>query len=223
MSHKEEILRQLELLIADGQRLADSYEGEDGFFESGATEIELRTFATASLAAIERVSGRSSEYYQSIPRSELLQQLSSVDGYVQFVPAATGALTALRSAIQCGMLTSLESRLRANIHDDFLAQANELLMAGYHVAGMVLVGGVLEHHLLKLVQARNLQWSNAGSLAKYNDLLRDVVYPQPTWRRIQSIADVRNEAAHGNGAQVKVDDVKDALNFTQRILTDHPL
>ena len=53
------------------------------------------------------------------------------------------------------------------------------------------------------------------------DLLRDVVYPQPTWRRIQSIGDVRNDAAHGNGTAVKTEDVADALKYAQRFLADY--
>ena len=36
--------------------------------------------------------------------------------------------------------------------------------------------------------------------------------------RIQSIGDVRNEASHGNGANVSPDDVTDALGFTHRCL-----
>ena len=88
---------------------------------------------------------------------------------------------------------------------------------------MVLIGGVLEDHLCKLCTNRRLTWSGSGSLAKYNDLLRDKAYAQPVWRRIQAISDVRNEAAHGNGTAVKRSDVEDALTYVGRLLTDYPV
>jgi len=42
------------------------------------------------------------------------------------------------------------------------------------------------------------------------------------WRRIQSIGDLRNDAAHGNGSKIKPDDVKEAHGFTQTFIADHP-
>src|SRR5436305_1359691 len=49
-----------------------------------------------------------------------------------------------------------------------------------------------------------------------NELLRGVVYDQPTWRRIQALADLRNQAAHGQGAAVRHEDVADAHQFVGR-------
>ena len=86
---------------------------------------------------------------------------------------------------------------------------------------MVLIGGVLEDHLLKLVNSRDLTWAGSGGISKYNELLRDVAYNQPVWRRIQSIGDLRNVAAHGTGEAISPGDVEDAKSFTQRFLADH--
>jgi hypothetical protein len=123
--------------------------------------------------------------------------------------------------VDAGLLVSLADRMRANIHDDFLEQAKTLLGAGYHVAAIVLTGGVLENHLRKLCDNRSLKWTGDGSISKYNDLLHGALYDKPTWRRIQSIGDVRNDAAHGNGAEVKVDDAKDAHKYVGRFLDDY--
>ena len=75
---------------------------------------------------------------------------------------------------------------------------------------------------LKLATARGLKWSGRGSLAKLNDQLKDTIYAQPTWRRIQSIADIRNKAAHGDVQAVNVDDVRDAMSFIPRVMTNYP-
>ena len=223
MTPKAEVLQQIDALIPTGKELDASYRmGEMGSYFSEEPEERFRAFVTSALATIVRVAGDDSQYYNSLPHDRLDTQIA-VAGYDKsLIATVLGVLQSLRDSVDSGYLTSLESRLRANVHDDFLTQANDLLNAGYHVAAIVLAGGVLEDHLLKLVTLRGLTWNGSGSLSKYNDLLKDAVYAQPVWRRIQSIADVRNDAAHGNTTVVKVDDVKDALNYIPRILTDYP-
>ena len=222
MSVKTEVLTQLDSLIETGQRLTESFQMDMGAYESTAPEAELRAFVTSALAAIERIAGKNSQYYDNIPQQHVSSQLAVAGFDMSFIPTVTGVLHALRDAVDQGLLVSLESRLRANIHDDFLAQASELLDAGYHVAALVLTGGVLENHLCKMAQSRSLAWTGNGSISKYNDLLRDNAYNQPLWRRIQSIADLRNDAAHGGGATINADDAKDAHTFVQRFVADHP-
>ena len=121
-----------------------------------------------------------------------------------------------------GLLESLEDKLRANVHDDFLEQAESLLSAGHHVPAIVLISGVLEDHLRKLCTNRTLSWKGKGSLAAYNNLLHGDAYEKPVWRRIQGIGDVRNDAAHGEGDKVKREDVDDALAYARRMLADYP-
>jgi len=223
MSLKADIIGQLDKLIAEGQRLVDSFTyGHMGALLSGCPETEFRAFYTAAFAAVKRIAGADSEYYHSIPKVDRLAPLAKPGYDSPAIHSPLGALKALRDAVDDDLLVSLESRLRGNIHDDFLVQAKELLDAGYHVAAMVLVGGVLEDHLHKMATSRSLSWPGNGSISKYNDLLSNAVYPQAIWRRIQSIADVRNEAAHGNGTNVNPDDVTDALSFTHRCLADYP-
>ena len=219
---KTEILTQLDTLIETGQRLIGSFHYEYPIYESSVPEADLRAFVASALAAIERIAGKNSQYYENIPQENVLSQLAVVRS-PSFIPTVTGVLIALRDAVDQGLLESLESRLRANIHDDFLAQASELLDAGYHVAALVLTGGVLENHLQKMIQADGLVLPKKGSISKYNDRLRDNAYDQPKWRRIQSISDLRNEAAHGKGSTIKADDAKDAHTFVQRFIADHPV
>jgi len=227
MAAKDEILQQLDGLITTGEQLIATFGTGQGYelaYSTKEPESKLRAFATGAFAAIARAAGKTSEFYSTIPRQPLDHPLHVVGGFGKpsFLPAILGSLQALRESVNSGYLTSLESRLRANVHDDFLTQAKELLGASYHVAAMVLAGGVLENHLQKLVEARGMTWSGNGTISKYNDPLKDVLYPQPTWRRIQSIADVRNNAAHGKTTDVNVDGVKDDVSFIERFLVDYP-
>ena len=84
-----------------------------------------------------------------------------------------------------------------------MTQARELLTASYHVPAIVLIGGVLEEHVRTLCVNRSLKWKGDGCISKYNDLLLESLYDKSIWRRIQSVADSRNLAAHGQGDTVR--------------------
>jgi hypothetical protein len=221
---KAQILAELDSLIVEGKQLCATYKATgQGTYESSASEAALKAFVTSALATIARVGGVSSEYYRHLPTGGLKGLLHVAMSVPASITASLGALVSLRSAVDAGLLISLEDRLRASIHDDFLEQGRALLDAGYHVAAMVLIGGVLENHLRKLCNNRSLTWSGKGSMSAYNDPLQaSGVYDKPTWRRIQSIGDVRNDAAHGNGAKVKNEDVEDAHKYVGRFLADVP-
>ena len=219
---KQEALMQLDELIETGQKLIASFHLDYLTYQSNVPEAELRAFVTSALAAVERISGKDSQYYGNIPQERILSPLAFENHTFSFIPTVTGVLISLRNAVDQGLLQSLESRLRANIHDDFLVQASELLDASYHIAALVLTGGVLENHLQKMIHAHGFTLPSKGSISKYNDLLRDNAYDQPKWRRIQSISDLRNNAAHGKGSKITHEDAKDAHSFVQRFIADYP-
>lgn len=222
---KNEVEQQLEALIDIGERLSASFrlDGHEMMitYSSSESETSLRAFYTSAIAAIGRIAGEGSDYYRAVPELPTNGALSRPGGHPSFIPAVTGALIALRESVRAGYLQSLEARLTANVHDDLLEQSRTLLKSNYHVAAIVIAGGVLENHLRKLVISHGRTWNGSGSLSKYNDLLKDSAYPQTVWRRIQAIADLRNHAAHGDASAVAADDVKDSLGFVTRFITDY--
>ena len=226
MNLKTEVELQLNQLIAVGERICGSYQKDGSNFtvsySSNESEISVRAFYTGALAAIGRIAGEKSDFYRSIPNIKPNTELSRHITNLSFIPAITGALIALRDAVLAGYLQSIEDRLTANVHDDMLNQAYVLLDSNYHIAAMVIAGGVLENHLRKLTTKVNTQFGGNGSLSKYNDLLKDSVYPQTVWRRIQAIADLRNRAAHGDVTTVAPSDVRDSLEYITRVTTDFP-
>ncbi len=225
MSLKVEILDELRRLIAEGKRLNESYKNtveSAGAYYSDLAEHEFRAFATSSFSAIERIASEDSQFFKTLPKFSPTDSIANPGYSITTVPAIIGCLQSLADAAERGLLESLESRLRANIHDDFLQQAKSLLGQDYYVAAMVLVGGVLEDHLEKLIAKHTSALPANGSISKYNDALHGVAYEKPVWRRIQQIGDVRNYAAHGDFVKVKRDDVDDALTFVGRFLADNP-
>jgi len=221
MSIKDITIKQLDTLLEMGNRLEATFQlGDRGAYESSASEAELRAFGTAARAFLQNTTGGDSVFSKDVPKPPTR---ISVPGYEPvYIPGIVGALQALKLAVDDGWFAPIEARIRANVHDDFLEQARALLEAGYHIAAMSIVGGVLEDHLRKLCTERGLTWRGHGTLAKYNDLLKDGAYPQPVWRRIQAITDVRNDADHANWDSVKRQDVEDALDFVSRVITNYP-
>ena len=223
---RKETLAQLANLINEGATLNNVFKDDRYKSEpfSDMPEARLRAFVTLAVAVIERTAGRNSQYYQSIPITRNLEALADSKGKGKWIISTiTGVLYALHTAVNQGLLVSIESTLRASIHDDFLVQASELLASGYYVPAFMLTSAVLESHLNKMTQARGLPVTGKRSLSKYNDLLRnDSAYNQSLWRRIQSIGDVRNDADHGEFSTVKSHDTQDTHAFVQRFIVDHP-
>lgn len=222
MTIREKALQELDRLIEAGKRAAASYSlNEMGTtYWSDIPEHELRAFRASAAAVVDRLAGTQSEYYRHLPTGEkhLQSSRSAVEGIL-------GVIISLRAAVDEDLLVRLEQQVRSNTYDDFLTQAHELLAAkpSYHVAAMVLVGGVLEDQLRKMCVARSIQWKGKDGMSAYNDALKEVAYPQAVWRRVQVVADNRNAAAHGgeDAARLKRDDVEDDLRWTRKFLGEN--
>jgi len=219
MELKAVILAELEALIARGVPMAESYttSGMQITPMSTVPEWTIRAFVTSASAAIDRLTGRDSQFYRQI----VINPTKPLAATCEVVMSIVGSLHALREAVEKDHLLTLQQLAQAAVLDDFLGQAVVLLEAGYHVPAMVLVGGVLEEHLSKLCANRSIKSVGKPSLSTYNDVLKGIVYDNPVWRRLQVIGDLRNVAAHGKGVTVKAEDVTDALAFARRFLADH--
>ncbi len=219
MTLRELTLGQLDALIKLGQNTCSAPRNESGY--STASETDLWAFRTSAVAGIARVAGRDSEFYRAIPPVPPGAFLNH-PSYSHLTEAVLGAVMALRAAVQSGQLETLERRVRSNTYDDFLTQAEELIKAkpSYHVAAMVLVGGVLEDHLRTTCVSKGVTWKGRDGLAAYNDALKEVAYSQPVWRRVQVVSDHRNAAAHGgdDAAALRHDDVEDDLRWVRKLL-----
>lgn len=220
MDPKQTVLDQLDELIQRGQPIAESYKVSGMSFTliSDVPEWTIREFVTASSAAIDRIAGRESQFYRQL----VLWPQKTLHFNSEIVMSVLGSLRALHESVKKGYLMTVQQLAHAEVLDDFMVQSRTLLDAGYHVAAMVLVGGVLEEHLGKLCVARSISTPVKPGLGTYNDALRGVVFDQPTWRRLQALGDLRNLAAHGQGAKVKAEDVEDAWTFAGRFLADYP-
>jgi hypothetical protein len=104
-----------------------------------------------------------------------------------------------------GYLNTVRNLVQAELFDDELEQAEELLKAGYHAPAAVIAGVVLETRLRKMCQNNKL---STGKLDKMNaDLVKAGAYKAIRQEQITVWAGIRNAAAHGNADQFTRDDV----------------
>jgi DNA-binding transcriptional regulator YdaS (Cro superfamily) len=109
--------------------------------------------------------------------------------------------------------------LVAELFDDELEQAKELLASGYKAAAAVVAGVVIETALRKLCGERGIP---VGKLDKINaDLAKAGVYDKVMHKRVTTLAKIRNKAAHGDTAGFNDADVRGMITDVERFVSDY--
>ena len=126
-----------------------------------------------------------------------------------------------------GHMRSMRSFVHAELFDDELEQATELLASGYKEAAAVVARVVLETTLRTLcgdcnpvveVRKPDGKWVK---LEKLNaDLVKAGVYDTLAQKQVTWLAGVGNDAAHGNNP-VKDADVEAMIAQVRRFVTEH--
>lgn len=115
-----------------------------------------------------------------------------------------------------GYLRSVRNLVQAEVYSTELDQARELLSAGYKTPAAVVAGVVLESGLRQMCNDRSLP---AGKLDRMNaDLSKAGAYNLLVQKQITAIADIRNNAAHGNSEQFQNKDVSDMISYVESFL-----
>lgn len=125
---------------------------------------------------------------------------------------------AAKEDFEGGYLNSVRNLVQAEVFDNELDQARELLNSGYTAAAAVIAGTVLETSLRNMCGDHGLPY---GKLEKMNaDLTKHGVYNNLVQKRITALAGVRNSAAHGKIAEFNKDDVKLMINEIERFVAE---
>ncbi len=127
-------------------------------------------------------------------------------------------LLAAKEDYEGGYLNTIRNLIRAEVFDNELEQAEELLEAGYHTASAVVAGVVLETTLRQMCEDNQL---GAGKLDKMNaDLAKVGVINKLLQKQITAWADIRNSAAHGKTDEFGKDDVSAMIRDVRRFVAD---
>lgn len=126
---------------------------------------------------------------------------------------------ALKDDYENGYLNSIEMIAQADVLEDQLEQAKELLSKKYKLASAVIAGIVLETSLRKLCINHSI---NIGKLDKMNaDLAKANVYNKLYQKKITALAEIRNSAAHGKDSEFTHDDVESMIRDIESFLENY--
>jgi hypothetical protein len=162
-----------------------------------------------------KVAGENSEHYKSILKSEKSSSFSNKSKFNEF----KAIFLAAKEDFEGGYLSSYKSMIQAEVFDNELEQASDLLNGGYYVASAVIAGTVLETAVREKCTSNNVVH---GKLDKMNaDLAKANIYNVNVQKQITALAGLRNSAAHGKSSEFNQADVKQMIEAITLLLATH--
>ena len=219
-SNEDWTKKEIHLLVTEATRLVSISDEDEGM--SGSDSAKLAEIGARACRLIEDLYGRNNT--RSIQIRDLFEMngfSNAFRGQNEHVRRLLGILNAVAHDIANDRVAEVRDLIRAEVFSSFLEMAEYLLNKNYKDAAAVLAGGVLENVLRSLASRENVSVVNTNgrplTMGPLNDALcKAEVYNSLTKKQINSFADVRNAAAHGDYNKYVKDDVTDMIRFVTR-------
>ena len=218
MKVDEKIRARLDELVTLGRKVLTSRQPPAaGHITSDFVDVQLTNqWLTSCLSLLGRVFGEQSAHYQ-----RLKEQFPSYPKWPN-VDQAFGVLLAAKDDLESESLFSLKQLVEAELFDEFLEQAEYLMSAGYFQPAAVIAGCVLEDGLRKLCIANGIVLPDHPKLDWMNsELAKKGAYTKLLQKRITSLADIRNSAAHGKWNEFTQADVEAMVRDIRDFMAKH--
>ena len=207
--------KQLCEIINEHESTADSQADSQNL--SQLSDLQTRCFA-----AVERIVGRRSVYFERIGKIEESNWCLEEKLDVQ-----VGVAKALLADIRNGYLESFEETIHGDLFADYLEKAAYLAENGYKDPAAVLAGSTLEVHLRKLCGKHGVATvSGTGKPKKADALNADLekagAYNKLDQKNVTAWLDIRNKAAHGKYDEYAEEQVKLFIDSLRNFITRHP-
>jgi hypothetical protein len=207
------ITEQLSDVVDDYQRVSAS-EMED---------YDALRIATRARAAIRRCAPPGSAYEAEAKEVDGGQGYSDQWRARQFV----AIVHALRDDYGLGAFAAVEELVHADLFDDFLEMAGELLAKGFVGPAAVLAGTVLEEQLRKLADKHGLTCFDEKGRPRSvevlgQDLRKAGVLTEVQRKSIAAWYAQRSEAAHGRTDGLHADDIERTIDGIRGFVARHP-
>lgn len=118
------------------------------------------------------------------------------------------------------VLSDIQGTLQAELFDDELSAAEELLKKGHRRAAGALAGVTIERHFSTVAGNRAIKIGKKDpTIADFNDAFKNGgVYDVPTWRFVQRLGDIRNLAVHFKSREPTKEEVEEMIAGVQKVL-----
>jgi hypothetical protein len=137
------------------------------------------------------------------------------------IGAALGVLKSARVEYSLGLAVEYHLSVSAAVFDGILDEADYLVSKGYLRAAAVLMGAALEEGLKTRARTEGIEVGPRDTLSPIIVKLKapDVnVLNEFAAKRLESLAKMRNDAAHGGGFNYQLDEVLGALRDVRATL-----
>jgi hypothetical protein len=137
------------------------------------------------------------------------------------IGAALGVLKSARHEYSCGLAIEYQLSVTATVFSGILDEASYLLKKGYSRAAAVLVGAALEEGLKARARAIPITFSSRETLTPLIVKLKSSevgILTEFEAKRLEAIARMRNDAAHGSDFHYETSIVESALKEVEQIL-----
>lgn len=193
--------------------ISNSYHSSDREYIKEEDFIEWKVKAKNLLV---KSCGEDSEHYKEFLKNETKGMYGTNLGIAKrLLPVFKAA----KSDFDGGYLSSIRVFVQAEIFESELEQAEELLKSGYRTASAVIAGIVLETGLRELCDTNSI---GHGKLDRMNaDLAKFGIYGRLEQKRITTLANIRNSAAHGKPDEFTDNDVSGMIRDIERFLANH--
>jgi hypothetical protein len=179
-----------------------------------------RVWSMNVLSLVRSTFGTDHDYYTEIHRS--LKNCNMFDQFMVILSCAKSALDTLKN----GYLFETKTLVEADVAADYLDQANQLLDAGYKDAAAVIGGSILERHLREMCITLGVATTKPNGKPMAMNDLNDSLSKQNAYnllkkKQITAMADIRNNAAHGDYAKYDKEDVNNLLRDVTSFCADY--
>jgi hypothetical protein len=219
MSTQDRANESFRQLIEDGRRTVSAAGWDGGNYQRFPPADAYFRFRTEAMNLVRRTCGADSDHYRELKRVAEAKELATNSFYFAH---CLGVLEAAQRDFAAGLLFDLRALIAADGLGDFIEQAEQLLIAGYHVPAASRAGAVLEDMLRKLCEKQGIPVPASTKLDRLNaDLAKAEVYDKLVQKRITGLADIRNNADHGHFDKFRREDVEDMVKWVKRFGADY--
>jgi len=182
------------------------------YFEISSSQF--KGWGTSVLGLLQRVFGEESPHYKNF----MFIYHSYTEDENEFEQARAIFLAA-KEDYEGGYLFNYHSLVAAEVLDDALEQAKELVNAGYKDPACVVAGVTLETALKDLCSRKSIVHAKLDTMNV--ELYKAGTYNLPKQKQITAWADLRNKAAHGDWNAYNEQDVRDMISGVERFIAEY--
>ena len=208
-----EELEQRAKVIAENDREFD-FQSVEGKKYYNIKTASFQGWATNALNLLQRVFGEDSIHYQ-----HLNEQYKSWNGRESSFESYRAIFQAAKEDYEGGYIFKLRGLIHAEVFDDMLEQATELLSAGYEDPVCVVAGVALETTLKELCTRNSIPHAKVDKMNA--DLCKAGIYNMAMQKQVTAWAERRNKAAHGDSSASSNADVEEMIRGVERLIAEH--